>query len=663
MLHFSVLCQPALDGRFPEALYIIGHYGYYGTSSNIDREGYPSYPPEIAKLTRQDSRDFWSSYIKHKKLKQPLFLPLSPEELVNLGWERPDILLVSGDAYVDHPSFGPALLGRWLVEHGFRVAILPQPRWEGQSALDDFGRLPRPRLFAGVTAGAIDSMLAHHTAFRKKRNDDAFTPGGTSGARPNRASIVYTGLLRRVFPGLPIVLGGLEASLRRMSHYDFWTDQLRRSILLDSKADLILCGMAEQALLQAAQIADDLVNTTNTEELDRKAFASACRHLPGAVTVLSTKEIQALTKQKCCHLIQLPSHAEIEQEPYKLLQATLELEKQVHQGKNHLYQICGDRALLLAPLEFSVQSESPEKFMDSLYALPFSRLPHPSYTQPIPAWEMIRTSITTHRGCGGGCSFCSLALHQGRRLSSRSRASILSEAANIAAGPGAKSTGKSQSIPPKWAGSISDVGGPSANMWQGRCTLNSEQCARASCLFPHICPGFEVDQSRAVKLLREIKSLPGVRHLRVASGVRFDLALQDAEALKAYCVEFTGGQLKIAPEHICATVLRHMRKPLLEFFENFLQAFDCHSRQAGKEQYVIPYLISAFPGCTDEHMLTLKKWLRKRGWSPQQVQCFIPTPGTVATAMFYCGRDTDGNPIPVAHSDRDRLRQHHILID
>ena len=604
--------------------------------------------------------------ITREKLKQPLFLPLSPEELDNLGWKRPDILLVSGDAYVDHPSFGSALLGRWLVEHGFRVAILPQPRWEGQAALDDFGRLPRPRLFAGVTAGAIDSMLAHHTAFRKKRSDDAYTPGGKSGARPNRAAIVYTGLLRRVFPGLPIVLGGLEASLRRLSHYDFWTDSLRRSILLDSKADLILCGMAEQALLQAARIADALVSTSNTEELDRKAFASACRHLPGAVTALSTREMQALTKQRSCHLVQLPSHAEIEQDHGKLLQATLELEKQVHQGKNHLYQICGNRALLLAPLGFSSHPESPEKFMDSLYALPFSRLPHPSYTHPIPAWEMIRTSITTHRGCGGGCSFCSLALHQGRRLVSRSRTSILAEAANIAAGPGVKNVGKSgahQSTPPKWAGSISDVGGPSANMWQGRCTMDSERCTRVSCLFPQICPGFAADQSRAVKLLWEIRNLPGVRHLRVASGVRFDLALQDAEALKAYCVEFTGGQLKVAPEHICAPVLRHMRKPSLELFENFLQAFERHSRQIGKEQYVIPYLISAFPGCTDEHMRTLKKWLRNRGWSPQQVQCFIPTPGTVATAMFYCGRDSNGNPIPIARTDRDRLRQHHILLD
>jgi uncharacterized radical SAM protein YgiQ len=560
---------------------------------------------------------------------------------------------------VDHPSFGPALLGRWLVEHGFSVAVLAQPRWEGQGALDDFGRLPRPRLFAGVTAGAIDSMLAHHTAFRKKRSDDAYTPSGKSGARPNRASTVYTGLLRRVFPGLPVVLGGLEASLRRVSHYDFWTDSLRRSILLDSKADLILCGMAEQSLVKAAQIADRLAGTPETGELDRKAWAAACRHLPGAVTVLAARELDALPEEAKTGLVRLPAHADIEKDSSKLLQAALELEKQVHQGGNHLYQACGERALILAPFEFSAASES---FMDRLYALPFSRLPHPSYTQPIPAWEMIRTSITTHRGCGGGCSFCSLALHQGRRLASRSRASILEEAAKIAAGPDRGKKGNN-SGPPNWAGAISDVGGPSANMWQGRCALAGERCTRPSCLHPRICPGFQVDQSRAVELLRAVSSLPGVRHVRVASGVRFDLALQNSEALRAYCTEFTGGQLKVAPEHICAPVLKQMRKPPPELFEKFLQAFERHSRQAGKEQYVIPYLISAFPGCTDEHMRTLKKWLKQRGWSPKQVQCFIPTPGTVATAMFYCGRDPDGNPIPVARTDRDRLRQHHILLD
>lgn len=574
-----------------------------------------------------------------------------------MGWERPDVLLVSGDAYVDHPSFGPALLGRWLVEHGFSVAILAQPRWEGPGALEDFSRLPRPRLFAGVTAGAIDSMLAHHTAFRKKRRDDAYTPGGKSGARPNRASIVYTGLARRVFPGLPVLLGGLEASLRRLSHYDFWTDSLRRSILLDSKADLILCGMAEQSLVKAALIADRLARESGSEEVDRKALAAACRHLPGAVTALPERELESLPEEIRGDLVRLPAHEEIEREPRKLLQATLELEKQVHQGRSHLCQLSGDRALLLAPFDFTAGSE---KFMDRLYALPFARLPHPSYTQPIPAWEMIRTSITTHRGCGGGCSFCSLALHQGRRLTSRSRASILEEAENIAAGP---KSGKGRGGPPKWAGSISDVGGPSANMWQGRCALDSGRCTRPSCLFPQICPGFKVDQSRAVALLREVKDLPGVRHVRVASGVRFDLALQNSEALEAYCMEFTGGQLKVAPEHTCAPVLRQMRKPPPELFEKFLQAFARHSRQAGKEQYVIPYLISAFPGCTDEHMRALKKWLKQRGWSPKQVQCFIPTPGTVATAMFYCGQDAEDRPIPVARSDRDRLRQHHILLD
>jgi uncharacterized radical SAM protein YgiQ len=511
-------------------------------------------------------------------------------------------------------------------------------------------------------------MLAHHTAFRKKRSEDAYTPGGKSGARPNRATIVYSSLLRRVFPGLPVVLGGLEASLRRISHYDFWTDSLRRSILLDSKADLILCGMAEDSLLQAAIIADELTaKSENKNLLSRKDFASACRKLSGAVTSMSRAEFAGLDFLREHNLLALPSHEEMLAKPFELLRATALLEKEVHQRRTFLRQDAGDRALLLAPFE-QIQGAEGESRLDKIYALPFSRLPHPAYKAPIPAWEMIRASITTHRGCGGGCSFCSLSLHQGRRIVSRSKASILREARQIAAGTqyaAQKEPDRGAKIP-KWAGSISDVGGPTANMWQGFCALEQEKegkCNRASCLFPEPCVGFKCDQRKAVQLLREVKSQPGVRHVRVASGIRFDLALQNPEAMKAYTMEFTGGQLKVAPEHISAAVLQYMRKPRPELFEKFLEAFAEFSRQAHKEQYIIPYLISAFPGCTEEHMHTLKRWLQKRGWDPRQVQCFIPTPGTVATAMFYCKKDLDGNSIYVAATDRERLRQHHILLD
>lgn len=594
-------------------------------------------------------------------LEQPDFLPASPQELTALGWTL-DVLLVSGDAYIDHPSFASALLGRWLVEQGFGVAILAQPPWEGEEALAAFMAFPRPRLFAGVSAGAIDSMLAHYTAFRKKRHDDAYTPGGKAGARPNRASLVYTGLVRRAWPGLPVALGGLEASLRRVSHYDFWSDSLRKSILPDSKADLILSGMAEESLAELARLAESIVpkqpDYTNAPQKERdayrKALARAAATIPGAITLHSlaaTEEITATLPEAPVHLA---SHEDILQHPGLLVKNTVELELHSHQGQRFLTQPVDNRVLLLAPPPAPASTGT----LDHIYDLPYSRLPHPSHREPIPAWEMIRTSITTHRGCGGGCSFCSLALHQGRKLASRSGESVLAEARLIAAGPEA-SKGKKA---PKWAGSISDVGGPSANMWQGSCAADPARCNRASCLFPKACPQFKVDQGRCVDLLRSVAAQPGVNHVRVASGVRYDMALEDPKALRAYSMEFIGGQLKVAPEHISHDVLRYMRKPDRELFEKFIAAFASLSKEARKEQYVIPYLISAFPGCTPAHMKELKGWLKARNWSPKQVQCFIPTPGTVATAMYYAGEDAQGNRIHVAKSDKDRMDQHYILL-
>lgn len=593
------------------------------------------------------------------------FLPMSGAEMAALGWDAIDILLVSGDAYVDHPSFGAPLLGRWLVAHGFRVGIAAQPAWEGEGAFA-VASMGRPRLFAGVTAGAIDSMLAHYTAFRKKRHDDAYTPGGRAGARPNRASIVYTGLVRRFFPGLPVVLGGIEASLRRVSHYDFWTDSLRRSLLLDSKADLLVYGMGERALLAIARRAASLADTAG--RVDRGALLEACRDIGGLAWVAPVRPADGGGHGRYWpdhwpddmpQPLLLPSHEAIAREPSLLMRATLDLERQTHHGESYALQQTGDRIVVLAPPAVRLDSDE----MDNLYALPFTRLPHPCYTEPIPAWEMIRTSITTHRGCGGGCSFCSLALHQGRRISSRSRESVLAEAGRIAAGtPAPVAPGTARPNPPRWAGSISDVGGPSANMWQASCVLPDDKpCNRASCMHPGICPFFKIDQGEGVRLLREIAAQPGVRHVRVASGVRFDLALREPEALMAYTAEFTGGQLKVAPEHSEDDVLRLMRKPSMRIFEHFLRAFASRSHQAGKEQYTVPYLMSAFPGCTEAHMRSLFAWLKKKNWSPQQVQCFIPTPGTVATAMYHAGIAPDGSRLFVARSDKERLRQHHML--
>lgn len=622
-------------------------------------------------------------------MRQPPFLPMDRNDMLRAGWDVPDILLVSGDAYVDHPSFGVALLGRWLVAAGFRVGVVAQPRWrDKEAALADLTAMGRPRLFAGITAGAIDSMLAHYTAFRKKRSDDAYTPGGLAGARPNRACIAYTGLVRQAFPGLPVVLGGIEASLRRASHYDFWDNALRRPVLQDSKADLLVCGMGERALLSVAERADAL--SRQNGELSRAALVDACRDLPGLALMISANaapDLPGLTQNADTaypgpspdpdgsdesdapadadqSAIVLPAHEAILADPALLMRATLDLERHAHAGGRRAFQRSGDRVLVLNPPAAPLSRDD----MDFLYALPYSRLPHPRYSQPIPAWEMIRTSITSHRGCGGGCSFCSLALHQGRRISSRSRDSILEEAALIAAGPDANKkqsptkASRNPSAPPRWAGSISDVGGPSANMWQAACSLPPDkECRRPSCLHPAPCPRFVLDQRQGVRLLRDITALPGIRHVRVASGLRFDLALRDEEALRAYTLEFTGGQLKVAPEHSEAAVLRLMRKPDPATFERFLQRFSTLCRQAGKEQYVIPYLMSAFPGCTEAHMRALADWLKKRNWRPQQVQCFIPTPGTVATAMFYAGITPDGQPLAVARSDADRLRQHGLL--
>lgn len=560
----------------------------------------------------------------------PEFLPMSVQEMGRLGWDVLDVLIVTGDAYIDHPACGPALLGRWLVVHGYRVGIVAQPDWK---MTRDIGRLGRPRLFAGVTAGALDSMLAHFTAFRKKRRDDAYTPGGKAGARPDRASIVYTNLVRQAFPGLPVVLGGIEASLRRATHYDFWSDKIRRSVLADSKADLIAYGMGERTVLA---LADRLKIVA---EQGRKPEPRDIHGLPGTVFFGAREEIP-----EAADPIELPAHEDIVQSPRQLMDTALAMEEQIHQGR-WAFQKVGNRHLIFAPPPEPLTT--PE--LDVLYSLPYSRKPHPSYRDPVPAFDMIFSSLTSHRGCGGGCSFCSLALHQGRRVYSRSPESILAETERIVGHSG-------------WKGSISDVGGPSANMWGARCKLQDKTCRRPSCLFPKICPEFEIDQGQYIGLLRSVRNVPGVKHVRVASGLRLDLGLADPRAMTDLFKEFVGGQLKIAPEHISDSVLRLMRKAPAKSFFDFIDLFYRVSKKAGKKQYVIPYLMSAFPGCTESDMKALSDWLKSRGWKPRQVQCFIPTPGTVATAMYYAGIDSKGKPIHVARSDRDRLRQHHLLV-
>ena len=566
-------------------------------------------------------------------LAQPPFLPMSAGECRALGWDALDVLLVSGDAYLDHPACAVALLGRHLVAHGFRTGVVAQPDWRDAASLTAMGT---PRLYVGVTAGALDSMLAHYTAFRKKRHDDSYTPAGRAGARPNRACIVYANLLRRAFAHTPIVLGGIEASLRRVSHYDFWSDSLRRSILLDAKADLLVYGMGERAMLDVARHCQQ---------------GMPLRGIPG--TVWSARPDEApradgVEGGDAGHgVVRLPAHEAIAANPPLLMRATLELERQVHGGRAYAVQDVGDRCIVIAPPAQPLNT--PE--LDALYALPYARAAHPAYTAPIPALATLRDSVTSHRGCGGGCSFCSLALHQGRAVRSRSRESILAEVRQLAHVRG-------------FSGSISDVGGPTANMWQGRCLFPGGEggCRRRSCCVPRPCRYFSTPQQAHVDLLRAAARVPGVRHVRVASGIRPDIIGDDLDALHAYTVEFTGGQLKVAPEHASPEVLKRMRKPPLEVFERFLAAFQRYSRDGGRRQFVVPYLMSAFPGCTEADMRLLADWLAARNWKPQQVQCFIPTPGTVATAMYYGGVDERGHPLYVARTDAERLRQHRILM-
>ncbi len=563
------------------------------------------------------------------------FIPMSVAEMHALGWDAVDVLLITGDAYVDHPAFGAALLGRLLLDAGFRVGIIAQPRWNTPA---DVMRLGRPRLFAGVTAGALDSMLAHYTAFRKRRHDDAYTPGNRHGARPNRATIVYTGLVRQAFPGLPVIIGGVEASLRRASHYDFWSDKLRRSILLDSKADVLVYGMGEHAIEAVAQRLQNNPHAKPSEVL---------YGIPGTAFAVSSleplREQDMLPDAEAC--IALPSHEDILTSPKALMTATLQMERQVHQGTQWATQAAGTRTVVFTPPAAPLS----EAALDALYRLPFTRRPHPSYQASIPAADMIQFSMTAHRGCAAGCAFCAISLHQGRRIQSRSEASLLEEARTL-----------TRHL--DWKGSITDVGGPTANMWGASCKADPRECRRVDCLFPKRCPHLVVDEKRAVRLLKRIAALEGVKHLRVASGIRYDLTDKARHYLREVIQHYAGGQLKVAPEHISNNVLRLMRKPSREQFESFLELFETTSCHAGKEQYTLPYLISAFPGCTDDDMHALARWLQQRGWRPRQVQCFIPTPGTVAAAMFYTGLDEQGNPIPVARTDRERLRQHRILM-
>ncbi|HXE98670.1 MAG TPA: YgiQ family radical SAM protein [Dongiaceae bacterium] len=555
-----------------------------------------------------------------------MFIPTTEEEARQRGWHELDVIFVSGDAYIDHPAFGVPLLARWLEEHGFRVGIIAQPDWRSKEPFMVFGR---PRLFFAVSAGAMDSMVAHYTPARKLRHDDAYTPGNRHGARPNRATMVYTSRLKEAFKDVPVVIGGIEASLRRFAHYDFWENRVRRSILFDAKADLLIYGMAERAILAVAERMRDGERLAEIRDERGTAYISSGPGDVPHVEIPSYEEISA-SKEKFAEAFRM---AYLQQNPWSARIVT-----QQH----------GNRALVCNP----PAPPLTEAEMDAVYALPFEKSPHPSYCEAIPAWEQIKTSITSHRGCFGGCAFCAITMHQGKTIQSRSKNSILAELSAL--------TSKSW-----FRGTVSDIGGPTANMFGLGCDNSDamKKCLRESCIFPEICKNLRTGDAPATSLLQAARSLEGVRHTAVSSGVRFDLL----ERQPAYFSELTGhhvsGLLKIAPEHLVDRVTDIMRKPGRKAFDTFLARFRAECERIGKRQYVVPYFISGHPGCTLADMLELALTLKKMGMKVEQVQDFTPTPGTIATCMFYSGLDPmTGQRVYTATSDREKGLQKALLL-
>ena len=545
------------------------------------------------------------------------FLPTTREELEARGWDQLDVLLINGDAYVDHPAFGGALIGRFLEARGFRVGMIAQPRWD---TLDDLLVMGAPRLFVGITAGNLDSMLNKLTAQKKVRSEDQYSPGGRTGMRPNRATVVYANLARRAFPGVPLVIGGIEASLRRIAHYDYWSEQVRRSILLDAKADMVIFGMGERPVWEVA------------ERLKRGDRIEQIRDVRG--TGFSLRKGEWETRETSRFVrdglpIRLPSYEEVSADTQEARDAFSEMSRafqlETNPGNGRpILQPHGVEAIYLNPPAEPLDTG----LMDELYDLPFQRAAHFRYDAPIPAFDTVKHSIVTMRGCFGGCSFCSITEHEGRVIQSRSSESVLREVRALRRMDGFK-------------GVISDVGGPTANMYQMKCREEKieKACRRLSCVHPGICENLVTDHTPLVDLLRKVRKEPGVRKVFIASGVRYDLAAESPEFIDELAQHHTGGQLSVAPEHVDDAVLDKMKKPGVETYERFADMFACASEKSGKEQHLIPYYISGHPGSTLDSMIELALYLKGRGLRPRQVQDFIPTPMSMATSMYYTGRD------------------------
>ncbi|HZJ91754.1 MAG TPA: YgiQ family radical SAM protein [Thiopseudomonas sp.] len=593
------------------------------------------------------------------------FLPTSREEMDQLGWDSCDVIIVTGDAYVDHPSFGMAVIGRVLEAQGFRVGIISQPDWRDK---DDFMQLGQPNLFFGVAAGNMDSMINRYTADRKMRSDDAYTAGGQAGKRPDRASLVYSQRCKEAYSQVPIVLGGIEASLRRIAHYDYWQDSVRRSILMDATADILLYGNAERAIVEVAQRLswgesisdiDDIRGTafirrntpTDWFELDSTRIdrpgrvdriinpyvntqdTEACAVEQQAAQTAEQNDVQVvqlidhprLTRERT--VIRIPSFEKVRNDPVLYAHANRILHLETNPGNARaIVQRHENQDIWLNPPPIPLTTDE----MDYVFGLPYARVPHPKYgKEKIPAYETIRFSVNIMRGCFGGCTFCSITEHEGRIIQNRSHESILQEIEDM------------RDKVPGFTGVVSDLGGPTANMYRLACKTKEIEtaCRKPSCVFPGICPNLNTDHSSLIELYRKARSLPGVKKVLIASGLRYDLAVESPEYVRELVTHHVGGYLKIAPEHTEEGPLDHMMKPGIGSYERFRKMFERFSKEAGKEQYLIPYFIAAHPGTTDKDMLNLALWLKSNNFRADQVQAFYPSPMATATAMYHSGKN------------------------
>ena len=573
------------------------------------------------------------------------FLPITLEEVKRLGWEQVDVVLVTGDAYVDHPSFGTAVIGRTLEAAGYRVAIIPQPNWRDD--LRDFRKFGRPRLFFGVTSGAMDSMVNHYTAARRLRHDDAYTPGGQFGFRPDRATYVYTRILKQIYPDVPVVIAGIEASMRRLTHYDYWDDKLFPSILIDTPADLLNYGMGERTTLKIARMFESGKWKVESGKISEATLAEL-RGLPQVAFAVKNYELRVKSD-----IIELHSYEECQRSKRAEAENYQIIERESNKIEcATLVQRHGDRLVVVNPPEPPMTTEE----IDASFDLPYMRLPHPKYKKrgPIPAFEMIRWSVNTHRGCFGGCSFCTISAHQGKQIASRSEESILNEVNLIAQDP-------------EFHGVLTDLGGPSANMWRmkGKNPDLCRKCSRYSCSMPTMCKNLDSDHSAMTSLLKKVALHPKVKHLYVGSGIRCDLFTEGNggwQYFRQVVVNHTSGRLKVAPEHTSDAVLALMRKPSFSLFKETKRRFDEICKQAGLRYQLIPYFISSHPGCRLQDMAELALEMKRMGYRLEQIQDFTPTPMTLSTEMYYTGIDpTTMKPVYVATTPGDKADQRRLF--